>query len=417
MTSIQIGLLVFLCLLFVASGFLSGSETSVVAIPRERLPQLEGRGRRGHRLALLASDPEATIGTILVANNFVNILATSIATVLAVDLMGESLGPIVATFVVTAIVLVAGEITPKTLASRHPESYGLAVATILWYVVKLLAPVSRVFRVAGNAILRLFGAHDQGARPVTEADVVALARLGEATGQIEQVEREIIHSVFVAADRPVRDVMTPRVDVVGLSLPLSMAQVETAIAHSGHSRYPVIEHDGDLDQIVGVLIVKDLLRAGSDPSPQRIRRLLRPPHFVPESATLLDVLQDLRNKRLGLGFVLDEHGGVEGVVTIKNIIAELVGELQDEYDPGSPAAVPIGHRRWEADGSLPVDELGEAIGIPLPVEGPYTSIGGLFMFLTGSIPDEGDQTSIDGIRITIKTMDARRIARVLVEIL
>lgn len=417
MTSLQIGLLVFLCLLFVASGFLSGSETSVVAIPRERLPQLADRGRRGRRLAALASDPEATIGTILVANNFVNILATSIATVLAVDLVGENLGPIIATLVVTAIVLVAGEITPKTLASRHPESYGLAVAPVLWYVVRFLAPVSRVFRFAGNGILRLFGAHDQGARHVTEEDVVALARLGEATGQIEQVEREIIHSVFVAADRPVRDVMTPRVDVVGLSLPLSMSQVESAISRSGHSRYPVTEQDGDLDQIVGVLIVKDLLRAGADPDPERIRRLLRPPHFVPESAPLLDVLQDLRSRKLGLGFVLDEHGGVEGVVTIKNIISELVGELQDEYDPGSPAAVPIGDHRWEADGSLPVEELGEVIGMPLPVGGPYTSIGGLFMFLTGRIPDEGDHASVDGIRITIKTMDARRIARVLVEVL
>ncbi len=414
MTAVQISLLVLLAFLFSASGFLSGSETAVVAIPRERLAQLQQLGRRGQRLAALAANPEATIGTILVANNFVNILATSIATVLAVDLIGSSFGPVVATFVVTAIVLVAGEITPKTLASRNPEGYGMAVATVLWYVVRLLAPISRVFRTAGNWLLRLFRAGADGARPVTEEDVVALARLGEEAGHIEQVEREIIHSVFVAADRPVRDVMTPRVDVVTLTLPLSAEHIGQAVAQSGHSRYPVVEPDADLDQAVGVLIVKDLLRVGKS-DPGRIRRLLRPPYFVPESTTLLTVLQEFRTNRLGLAFVLDEHGGVEGIVTVKDIMAELVGELQDEFDPGSPMAVAIGHRRWEADGSMPVEELADAIGMTLPT-GPYSSVGGLFMFTTGRIPDEGDKTVVDGVQLTVKVMDQRRIARITIDV-
>ncbi len=414
MTATQIWLLALLAFLFLASGFLSGSETAVVAIPRERLAQLEHLGRKGQRLAHLASNPEATIGTILVANNFVNILATSIATVLAVELMGSSFGPVVATFGVTAIVLVTGEITPKTLASRNPEGYGMTVVTVLWYVVRILAPISRVFRTAGNWLLRLFRAGGVGARPVTEEDVVALARLGEAAGHIEQVEREIIHSVFVAADRPVRDVMTPRVDVLSLVLPLSAEDIGQAVAQSGHSRYPVLEPETDLDHTVGVLIVKDLLRVGgSDPS--RIRRLLRPPYFVPESSTLLTVLQEFRTNRLGIAFVLDEHGGVEGIVTVKDIMSELVGELQDEFDPGTPMAVAIGAHQWEADGSMPVEELADAIGMALP-SGPYTSVGGLFMYTTGRIPSEGDQAVIDGVQLTIKVMEQRRIARMTIDV-
>lgn len=378
------------------------------------MPALATSGPRGARLAALVADPERTIGTILVANNFVNILATAIATVLAVDLINESVGPIVATFGMTAIVLVAGEITPKTLASRYPERYGLAVAPILHVVTQVLEPVAVVFRSMSGLVLKLFGVDQPAERSVTEADVRALALLGEEGGSIEQVEREIIESLFSSADRPIRDVMTPRVDIVTIEEPVTMTQVRDAISTTGHSRYPVVSEDGGLDDLIGVLSAKDLLRLDTDKHPERIGRMIRQPHFVPESAPVLRVLGEIRDKRIGFAMVLDEHGGIDGIVTIKDLVAELVGEIQDEFDPGIPAPAPIGDGVWLASGSIPVEELADSIDIELP-EGPYTTVGGLFLFVHGDIPDEGAVAEVENARLTVMSMDRLRISQLRVE--
>lgn len=410
----QVGLLVVLLLCFVASGFFSGSETAVVAIPRERMPALAQSGARGARLAALVADPERTIGTILVANNFVNILATAIATVLAVELINESVGPIVATFGMTAIVLVAGEITPKTLASRYPERYGMAVAPILHFVTRALEPVAVVFRSMSGLVLRVLGIDSPAERSVTEADVRALALLGEEGGSIEQVEREIIESLFASADRPIRDIMTPRVDIVSIEEPVTMARVRDAISMTGHSRYPVVSEGGGLDDLVGVLSAKDLLRVNTDAHPERIGRMIRQPHYVPESAPVLRVLGEIRDKRLGFAMVLDEHGGIEGIITVKDLVAELVGDIQDEFDPGIPAAAPIGDGVWLASGSIPVEELAETTSVELPA-GPYTTVGGLFLFEHGDIPEEGAVVELEGALLTVMSMDRLRISQLRVE--
>lgn len=411
MTPLQVGLLAVLIACFFASGFLSGSETAIVAIPRERLDQFRGVGRSGTRLAALADDPESTIGTVLVANNFVNILATSIATVLATQWLGP-IGPVVATFVVTAVVLVVGEITPKTLAARFPERYGLAVASPLWVIGRILGPISRVFVGLSRGILRLVGASRDSADTVTEADIRALTSLGVQMGGIGLETSEMIHSLFEAADRPVRDVMTPRVDVVPLTLPLDVAAVTDKVAETGHSRYPVVAPDKGLDDLVGVLYVKDLLRLGPDPAAARLGRLVRTPHVVPESAPLLDVLKDFRQRRIGFAVVIDEHGGFEGLVTAKDLVGELVGELRDEYDPGTPRIARIAPDRWAVDGKLGVEELEDALGTELP-DGPYATVAGLFLSLHGDVPVEGAVESLDEWHLTVEEMDRNRIARLL----
>lgn len=409
MTPLQVGLLAVLFLCFFASGFLSGSETAIVAIPRERLDQLRSRGSGGRRLARLADDPESTIGTVLVANNFVNILATSIATVLATQWLGP-IGPVVATFVVTAIVLVVGEITPKTMAARYPERYGLAVATPLWAIGRVLAPISRVFVGISRGILRLLGLAGGTGEAVTEADVRALTMLGVQAGAIGVETSDIIHALFEAADRPVRDVMTPRVDVVALTTPLSVDSVTAAVAETGHSRYPVVEPDRGLDDLLGVIYVKDLLRLSGETTPARLARLVRAPHVVPESAPLLDVLRDFRDRRIGFAAVIDEHGGFEGLVTAKDLVGELVGGLRDEYDPGVPSIVRLAPDRWTVDGRIGVEELEDELDTDLP-EGPYATVAGLFLAEHGRIPEEGALEEVAGLELVVDRMERNRIAR------
>ena len=330
-------LLAIFGLCITASGFLSGSETALIAIPRERVHQLEGKSRSGRYLATLTGDPERTLGTILVANNFVNILGASVATVLAIQLIadtwgedaGSAWGPWASTLFFTALILIVGEITPKTLAARYPDQFSMVVARPIWFLTRTISPITRVFVGIGRAILRLFGATDVRVSPITEEDIIAMAKLGEASGEIDAAERAIIDSVFSLSDRPVRDVMTPRVDLVSLTAPLTSEGIRSAVVRTGHSRYPVIDEDGSLDQVLGIFYAKDLLRSADNLPSHRLIRLLREPHYVPDSTPVLDVFQQMRQQRLGFAVVLDEHGGVDGIVTIKDLVAELVGELQD----------------------------------------------------------------------------------------
>lgn len=414
MTAFQVGLVAVLGFCFFASGFLSGSETSVVAIPRERLEQLRGQGRRGERLAVLAEDPESTIGTILVANNFVNILAATIATVLATDLIGEPFGPIIATLGMTAVILVVGEITPKTMASRAPEAYGLVAALPLYWLSRILTPVSHVFIGVSRWLLRFTPWKGTGGPDVTEEDIRSLSALGVAGGGIGQEAHEIIDALFVAADRPVREVMTPRVDVVSVQLPLSLDRIRAAVSETGYSRFPVLGEEGSLDDLVGVLYVKDVMRAGDQIDPRELRSLVRTPQFVPESAALLDVLRDFRARRTGFAVVLDEHGGFDGLITVKDLVGELIGDLQDEHDAGFPLLEQLVDGTWLADGRIPFEDIEETLGVSLP-DGPYATIAGLFLAQHGAVPDEGDSEIIDEVRLTVDQMDRNRIAAVRLE--
>ncbi len=414
MTTLQVVYLAILSVCILASGFFSGSETALVAVPRERVAQLMATDKRASRVVALTTDPDRMLSTLLVANNFVNILGASVATMLFVDLLGHDWGPWVATASVTAVVLLLGEITPKSLATRYPERFSLAVAPTIWRLSKILRPVSRLFLTLSRVLFRIFRIDaTPGPGAVTEDDIRAMAELGERTGEIATAEREIIHQLLRAADRPVRDVMTPRTDLYTLEEPISPADVRAAVAATGHSRFPVIHQD--LDHLTGILHVKDILRTAEDLDPAATRRLLREPYYVPETKPLLELLGEMRSARRSFAVVLDEHGGVEGIVTVKDIISELIGELQDEHDPGTPSMVSLAEREWLADGRVPVSELAEAVGVKLP-EGPYSTLGGLILDLVGSIPEEGTQVTVAGCRLTIMQMDRNRVDRVRVQI-
>ena len=412
MTGLTVLYIALLGVCILSSGFFSGSETALVGVPRERVHQHVG-GKRGKHVEALLAHPEEMLSTLLVANNFVNILGAAIATVLFIDLVGEDWGPWGATAAVTAVILVVGEITPKSLATRYPMEFALIVAPTVWRLSLVLEPISRVFRGAAQLLMRLFGIRsaDVG-MTITEDDIRAMAVLGEREGEIDAAEREIIHALFSLADRPVREVMTPRVDMVTLDSPVTMEALRRATAAAGHSRFPVI--DGDLDHVIGILYVKDLMRLDYEPDTAAIQQLLREPVYVPETKSVLELLQDMRVRKLAFAVVLDEHGGIEGLVTVKDVISELVGELSDEYDPGQPSIIPIGTRRWLADGRLAVEELATWIGVDIE-EGPYATVAGLYLHLAGSIPSEGDSVVADGLILTVQAMDRRRIDRLVVQ--
>lgn len=415
MSTEQVIYLAILAACTVGSGFFSGSETALIGISKERVHQLASESKAGHRVEQLISDPERMLSTLLVANNVVNVLAAAVATTLFIGLVGEQWGPWLATAAVTTVILIFGEITPKTLATRYPERFALAVAPAIWQLSRVLAPLASFFGAITRGILRLLRVPIRGdSDAVTDADIRALAELGHRDGQIEEVEREIIDALFDLADRPIREVMTPRVDIVSLTNPVSMDEVRSAVAATGHSRFPVTR--GDLDDLVGMLFVKDLLQRTADASSDDIVALLRYPQFMPETATILDALTEMRQRRFAIACVVDEHGGVEGIITAKDLLAELVGELQDEYDPGVASVVRIGPHQWVADGRLPIEDLASEIDHPLP-GGPYSTVAGFFMAIAGHVPDEGDSIDVNGIRLTVLDMERNRVDRIDVSII
>jgi len=401
---------VILGICVIASGFFSGSETALVSVPRERVEQLLTTDRRAKPLRALLNEPEAMLSTLLVANNFVNILGASIATVLFVDLLGHDWGPWAATGAVTAVILVVGEITPKSLANRFPERFSLLVAPAIWTLSKFLRPVARVFVSIARGLFRLFRIGAGGDRSaVTEDDIRAMAVLGERTGDIESAEREIIHSLFELADQKVRDVMTPRIDIDPLISPVTIDAVRTAVAETGHSRFPVIKDS--VDELVGILQVKDLIGMPSEPTTSDIHRVIREPVYVPESKSVLDLLMEMRRDRFALAVVTDEHGGIEGIVTIKDLISELVGELQDEYDPDEPTVLTVRENEWLVDGRAAVEEVADAIQATLP-DGEYTTVAGLVLDRGGRVPKVGDIVTVDGVDIEVVGMVRNRVDRV-----
>lgn len=410
MNTEQIVYLMILGGCIIASGFFSGSETALVSVPRERVEQLADTDRRARRLRALLEEPDSMLSTLLVANNFVNILGASIATVLFVDLLGHEWGPWAATGAVTAVILVIGEITPKSLANRFPERFSLIVAPAIWWLSRFLRPIVRVFVGIARAAFRLFrigAGRDRSA--VTEDDIRAMAILGERTGYIGTTEREIIHSLFELAARKVRDVMTPRTEIDPLVSPVTIEAVRSAVAETGHSRFPVIKDS--VDDLIGILQVKDLIGMPSEPTTSDIHRVIREPQYVPESKSVLDLLMEMRRDRFALAVVTDEHGGIEGMVTIKDLISELVGELQDEYDPDEPAVLAVGPAEWLVEGRAPIEAVADSIRVALP-SGEYTTIAGLVLDRGGKVPRVGDVVTIHGIEIEVIRMVRNRVDRV-----
>ncbi len=396
-----------------ASGFFSGSETAFIGLSKERVHRMAAEGKRGQKVQELLATPERLLSTLLVANNLVNVLAAAVATTLFISLIGVQWGPWVATAVMTGVILVFGEITPKTVAARYPERFAVAVAPTILNLSVVLSPVARFFASITRGLLALLRIPVNDTNDaVTEEDIRALAELGHRGGAIEAVEREIIDALFDVADRPVRDVMTPRIDIVTLSEPIAMSDVRHVVSSTGHSRYPVTS--GDLDDLRGILYVKDLLQLDEDPGPEVISQMLRAPNFFPESATILDTLQKMRERHAAIGVILDEHGGLEGIITPKDLLAELVGELQDEYDPGTPSAVRIDDGQWLADGRLPLEDLAAELDAELP-NGPFSTVAGLFLATAGNVPDEGDTVVVEGFRLTVLQMDKNRVDRIRID--
>jgi len=388
---------------------LSGSETAITSIPIQKIHQLEDN-KRNNRIKHAKDNIEKTIGGILVGNNFVNILMASVATLIFVRQYGESLGSAVATVFTTVIVLIFGDITPKTLATKMPIAFLSKTTFLVELLAKIFAPFTDGIT---NLIMKFVRTSQDEDAEVTEADIQALTALGEIEGQILPAEREIIDSLLDFSDRPIKEIMTPRVDVLFLSLPVEISGVRQIVEEKRISRMPVSKSES-LDDTFGIVYVKDLFNLKPDANTLEIENLVKDVIYLPEYTTVLSALNILRENKASFACVIDENGGIEGVITIKDVLSEFVGDLPDEHDQRFMGIKRLGPGQWRVEGKTDIDDFEEFFGLE-PTDKDIATVGGLFLSHSEQLPNEGEKIIIEGLEATVSELDNRRIESIIVK--
>jgi putative hemolysin len=414
---------VALLVLLVLSGFMSGSETALTALGDWKLRQLreEGLDPRGH-FALLERNPTRFITTLLIGNNLVNIAATALVTQMSISLslrfgFGEAAAIAYATAFMTIVILVVGEITPKSIAVHHPVAVARLVIAPVHALSVVLYPLGLAFTYLTTRLLRLLRIEPAGDPLMTETELRMMLRSAEASGVIESSEKEMIKGVIDLEETVVREVMTPRVDVVALSEEATLAELLAATSEHGYSRLPVYRET--IDDVRGIVYARDLLRFVGAPdalSTVRVADLMHPAQYVPETTSVLDLMRDMRGRKNHLAVVVDEFGGTAGVVTLEDIIEEITGEIYDETDEEEEqdfVTLPDGALRIRA--SVHLEEVEERLAIELDDEGEYDTLAGFLISELGRIPAVGESVVASGWRFTVLEADERRVVGVRAE--
>ncbi len=407
--SLRIGLLIILIL---CSAFLSASETALFAANRVALRQRQVQGDRRARVAYaLLSRASELLTTLLAGTTMANVGATVIATSIALSLLGRRGGEWVAFLGTTFILLILAEIAPKTLAARHADRMALAVAGPIHAVMRLFIPLIRVLSVVATALVRPFGAHITPRAPlVTEEQLRFLVEVGEKEGVLEEEEREMIHSIFEFGDTVVREVMRPRVDIAAVPADATINGALGLMTEHGHSRLPV--YDGSIDHIVGVVYIRDLipvLRQGR--LDQRVTEVQRPPFFVPETKKVDDLFREMQQKKVSMAIVLDEYGGTAGLVTVEDLLEEIVGEIQDEYDLEEKPIQLINDHTAVVNARIHIEDVNQLLGLELPVD-EVDTVAGLVYSLLGRVPAQGETVSLPGAELRVEKTLGQRITKV-----
>jgi putative hemolysin len=402
----RLGLLLLLLLL---SGFFSGSETALLAIDRLRVKYLQQKNRPGAvHLAKLLERPDRLLGGILVGNNLVNIAASVVATGLFVSQYGER-GEFLTILILTPVLLIISEVCPKTYAAQYPERTSFLVLRPIMVVLWLLSPVIYVVTWISGLLTSLFHQGEKENDFLSEDEIRAIIEAGEESGVVAAEQRRMLHGVFDLSETRVRDVMLPRTEIVGVEADSPFSLVLEIVRQARHSRFPV--YSESLDNIVGVLHSKDILAFIGNEAAFSLKEICSKPNFVPESKRIAVLLQTFRKRKEHLAIVVDEYGGVEGLVTLEDVVEEIVGEIHDEHDIEEADFQTLGPKRFLIDGTVSLRILNRRFHLDLPEE-HVTTLAGLLMQQMGKIPVEGDFCEILGIRFGVRQMDDRRIESV-----
>jgi putative hemolysin len=420
----ELALLAFLILL---NAFFAASEVAIVTVGKARLRRLVEEGVKVARIVeRLAEDSSRFLATLQVGIILVRLSAVATAVISLSDPLQKQIAQVPIEFIAQAslplavfsivialafFMLSLGELLPKTLALQHAEPIALAVAYPIDLFATIVSPVVKVLIATSDVAARLFGSQPQGGMPfITEEEIKTMVDAGEETGVIEEDEKEMIYSIFELGETLAREVMVPRIDIVALESKIPIQQALDLILEKGHSRIPVYEHS--IDNIIGLLYAKDLLGQLRDGNATVVLRdILRPAYFIPETKRVDELLQDLQQRKVHMAIVVDEYGGTAGLVTIEDLIEEIVGEIQDEYDAEEPFIEVISDDEFIFNARVDLDDINRLMGVELPSEGGDT-LGGFIYSQLGKVPKVGDKVLFNGIKIAVLSVVGHRIKKV-----
>jgi putative hemolysin len=414
-------------LLILLNAFFAGAEIAVVSARAARLRGLAEEGDRRAAAALrLKEDPDRFLATVQIGVTLVGTLASAVGGVAAIEKLEPAIAALpwpwlrvaaepiavgIVVFTIAYLSLVVGELVPKSLAVRHAETIALRVAPIVEGISRVARPAVSALTASARVLLRLLG--QQGADPVPFHSLEDLKAIAEEAGRQGIVREEIVAGAVEFHERDVREVMTPRPRIAALPAGATLAEAVRVARETGHSRYPVYE--GQLDNVLGFVYARDFYDAALAGTEARLPALVRPALTVPAGKPATALLEQMRTQGIHLALVVDEHGSLEGLVTLEDLVEVIVGEIHDEHRVSIPAVRALGEGQLEVDGAVRIHELGSDHGLDLPESSSYVTLAGLVLERLGHIPTAGQSVEVPPYRLTVLALEGRRIARVLVE--
>ncbi|HBY2589256.1 TPA: HlyC/CorC family transporter, partial [Clostridioides difficile] len=394
--------IIFLIVLLIGSAFFSASETALMSLSKIRIRYMQDEGVKGAKLvSSLIENPNKLLSSILVGNNVVNIAATSISTSLFIGLMGEK-GVALATAVMTVLVLIFGEITPKTIAANNSEKVSLLVSKPIKAIIFILRPIVWIFNIITNIIFKLFGITNKGAKSfITEEELKTMVNVSHEEGVLEMEEREIINNVFEFGDMQAKNAMVQRIDMVAIDMEDSYDEIIQVFKTEKLSRMPVYEET--IDDIVGILNIKDIIFLSDEEIESfDIKNYMREPFFTYEFKKITQLLEEMKLEKSQMAIVVDEYGGTSGLLTIEDLVEVIVGDIEDEYDEEEDEIQVIKEDEYIVDGSTKIGDVNELIGVNLESE-EFDSIGGFIIGHLSRLPEENEVIEVDNIRFCIES--------------
>jgi len=414
MSNIETLYLVFLLVCLLLSAFFSSSETAFTSLQRIRIEHLVNTKVTGaRRVAKMIERPEKLLSTILLGNNFVNIAATALATFLAIRMWGEQWGIIIATIGLTIILLIFCETTPKTIATQHAERLSLIFARPIQVISWLFTPFVVVLSWIASGFTKMVGGTPMPRSLVSEEEIRTMISVGHKEGTVEEGEAEMLHKVFDFGNRPVREAMVPRPEVICIEQGSKLADFLSLYAESPLSRFPVYQEN--MDNVVGILSIKDVLMAQANGTMDRenvIDDLIRPAYFTPETKRISELFTEMRDKNYRMAVVIDEFGGTAGIVSLSRLVEEIVGPVGDELATVEKEYEVINEYTFQIDGGMRIEEANEEMDLELP-SGEYETVAGFMLNLLGHIPKPGEQLRYKDLKLVITKMRGVKIEEIL----
>ena len=403
--------------LLVLSAIFSSMESAYFSLNRALIEELsESSDPRAKRVAKLMSKPHRLLATFLAGNTIVNTAAASLAALIAVEYAAKigadsNLAIAVEVVIITIVILFFAEVTPKLVTLRDPKKWSLFGSATVYTMNLLLSPIALPLSRLTSKISEMFGIEKHSMLAMSEEEIRALVQVGHEHGALELEERRMIHSIFEFGETIVREVMVPRIDMIAVEDNTSLEDLLDTIVSKGHSRIPIFGEK--IDNIVGLIYAKDLLKVAQNPEAFELQKLLRPAFFIPEEKKIDDLLQEFQKEKIHIAIVVDEYGGTAGIVTLEDIIEEIVGEIQDEYDSEQPESNRIDENTLIVSGRMSSDDINETLGYQIvPDSEAYDTIAGFVFSQLGEVPDKGQEFEFEGYRFIVEDVSGKKISKV-----